>query len=484
MAESNVFNFYKSFSKDDCQEFARLSGDHNLLHVDFEYARRTIAGGVAVHGLHLALYALDRVIERTGIPTRLSVKFISFVNIGQEIHFKLSRETTDPLSWKIRGVARGTLAIVVSIQCSDALRLNRPSLPDNYVPVHVHEFQTPVLMASHDINRYRSLVFQYKLDSCDLRQNHLNQLANVLGCVKYASLLTMTHFVGMICPGEDSIFSQFEISFSCQQDRSSTQYFWVRKLDDRMGKYQIDVSGVANGSIIAFRRPRVITQDHISSYKKKLSNSDFRKVKALVIGGSRGLGAAAAKILAAGGAQVNLTYALGGRDAHEVSKEISSYAGIDTKFYKFNLDTDELNSISDLINDANFILYFATPQINKCIKSFDKKLFEKYFFYYVESITKLSSLIESSSSTKKIIFLPSTKFIDKRESGFVEYSLAKLAMEFVADSLSAKGTPAQFVYERLPELKTDQTSTFFSRNFEDTFSVLYPILKNITEKLA
>ena len=51
------------FSLKGQQEFADLSGDFNPIHLDSVYARRTIWGRVAVHGINQLLTALDMCLD-------------------------------------------------------------------------------------------------------------------------------------------------------------------------------------------------------------------------------------------------------------------------------------------------------------------------------------------------------------------------------------------------------------------------------------
>ncbi len=51
----------RRFGLNDQRAFADLSGDHNPMHLDVQGARRLLLGSVAVHGIHLVLWALEPV---------------------------------------------------------------------------------------------------------------------------------------------------------------------------------------------------------------------------------------------------------------------------------------------------------------------------------------------------------------------------------------------------------------------------------------
>ena len=76
----------RRFQASDQDAFARLSGDHNPLHVDPLAARRLIFGGPVVHGVHLLLWALDVFVRPTKVSiTNLSVQFVAPILVGAEV---------------------------------------------------------------------------------------------------------------------------------------------------------------------------------------------------------------------------------------------------------------------------------------------------------------------------------------------------------------------------------------------------------------
>ncbi len=58
----------KRYDLEDQRRFASLSGDFNPLHLDPLYSRRLLFGGPVVHGVHLVLYALDKLLEDQPLP--------------------------------------------------------------------------------------------------------------------------------------------------------------------------------------------------------------------------------------------------------------------------------------------------------------------------------------------------------------------------------------------------------------------------------
>ncbi len=78
---------FREITEADIQKFAEVSGDFNPLHLDEEYARRTIFGGRIAHGI-LALGLISAALAKLpGVVVYLSqsVKFTRPVRIGDTI---------------------------------------------------------------------------------------------------------------------------------------------------------------------------------------------------------------------------------------------------------------------------------------------------------------------------------------------------------------------------------------------------------------
>jgi NAD(P)-dependent dehydrogenase (short-subunit alcohol dehydrogenase family) len=82
----------------------------------------------------------------------------------------------------------------------------------------------------------------------------------------------------------------------------------------------------------------------------------------LIIGGSRGVGELTAKILAAGGAQVVITYATGRHDAEAVAHEINAWGGT-CEVLEYNVLKPPGDQLSKLKHILSHLYYFATPRI-------------------------------------------------------------------------------------------------------------------------
>jgi NAD(P)-dependent dehydrogenase (short-subunit alcohol dehydrogenase family) len=197
----------------------------------------------------------------------------------------------------------------------------------------------------------------------------------------------------------------------------------------------------------------------------------------LIIGGSRGLGEVAAKLLCAGGAKVKLTYYQGKEDAWRVVDEISSTGGI-ADFSHF----DVLNPRGDLLETSlngwcpTHLYYFATPFIAPGMEGgFSPNLFERFCDYYVTGF--INTVNQLRSLGLKHVFYPSTVFIDELPINMSEYVAAKAAGEMVCNFLE-KNHREMVVYRlRFPRMATDQTVSLVRVNKLDLVPIMIKALR-------
>ena len=472
-----------AFTLADCQEFGRYSGDLNPLHIDELYARKSIAGICVVHGVLVLLRALESAFA-VGVPkpSRINAQFRKFVCVGEEVHFSLSRKEGKNDSLQLSASVGSRRCVDVTLSFAPA----QPPSPSAENQTFIEWMATPGTQ-ERPLDALPSQQFG-KAYATDLHQfGLLSKFPNcekILGGSETKALCASTYFVGMICPGLNSIYSALDLEIFPSAANPLTQYFFLDKFDERSGRFEISTKGILAGKITAFRRPEVVVQEAISAYQGKVRKGEFSHINALVIGGSRGLGAAAAKILALGGANVGITFSKGKTDAEGVAAEIEGACGSKTSMYNFDLIHDELSVLKDPIARANVLLYFATPKIRTGkLKGMDKELYDQFFQFYVEKLLELSLFLEGLKQNKKIIYVPSSIFVESRPRAHLEYAMAKSAAEILCGEINLSFSHVRTVTTRLPRLKTDQSASLYDLKYEPIFDNLYSVLSTISESL-
>jgi NAD(P)-dependent dehydrogenase (short-subunit alcohol dehydrogenase family) len=466
---SNTF-----FDLERCVAFGKASRDSNPIHVDPVYARRSIAGGCAVHGVLLLLTALEAAFaEGIAKPTRIQADFRKFVMLGDRVELALVEDPGALQTKELRLLVDGRVVAQIVLHFAPAQR--GPSGNAEAVAAPQTAFRDVPLDEPPASFRGKPLTI-------DLRSYGALPMfpccVATLGALPTHAFCASTYFVGMVCPGLNSIYSSLD--FALDGTAGSTQTFELDAYDERMGRFDISASGPLNGRLVAFGRPAPVNPEPISAYTQKVAAGVFAGANALVIGGSRGLGAASAKILALGGAEVALTFALGEADAAAVAAEIEEATGRRPATRRFDFRRDGFAAIADHIAAANAVLMFATPRIRQGKpKTLDRALFETYFEVYVEKLWELASFIEGLRRGTKTVYVPSSTYVGAGSKGFVEYAMAKGAAEAAAADINVSFRHVRVVTTRLPQLKTDQTASRFAVQYVSTFDTLYDALKTV-----
>ena len=302
-------------------------------------------------------------------------------------------------------------------------------------------------------------------------------LTRCLAPRQLAILLGTTRLVGMECPGLRSLYSELSLA-SCDGQTGNSLNYRVTEYDRRFGMVlmQVAAPGLA-GTIKAFVRPEPQAQAGYRKLKELVRCDEFSGQRALVIGGSRGLGEVTAKLLAAGAAAVKLTYHQGAEDAQRVVEEIVSGGGLAESF-----QYDVLNSGPDFLKGAlqnwvpTHLYYFATPFIFcGTAERFSPELFDKFCAYYVRGW--LATLTPLRQLGLQNAFYPSSVAIDELPWGMAEYAAAKGAGEMLCRYLEKAERGLVIHRPRFPRLETDQTASILSGSSHDPVPVLLQHLR-------
>lgn len=470
----------KQFSAQDQEAFASLSFDRNPMHMDPVAARRLLTGRPVVHGIHVLLTALEFwVNEHAMVPTFLDCAFNNAVNVEDSVVFKQKNQGDG--QFVIEASVNGLLCAKLRIAASQSV--NRPGAgvvraesgaaqDDSFLERVVTPLDEP---PAHHLHK-RYLV---RVDALDLTA-HFPRTCRQLGAARTTGLLTLSYFVGMVCPGLNSIFSTVSLKLDESAPEADSIGFSVDQYDDRFRLFNVSLKGVLAGRLTAFFRPPPLQQLTMAEVCKKVAPAEFKGTRSLVIGASRGLGEMAAKILAAGGGDVTISYAQGLADIETVNADINASGLGTSKLLRLDVTSGDFAAVNFEALDA--IYFFATPRIyRKKAGVFDAALFDEFIAFYVESLYRLCLHIETLALARKMrIYVPSSVFIAERPDGLVEYAMAKAAAEVLIEDINRAFRKVAVVATRLPKLSTDQTSSVLKTSTGDNLDALLPVIRAMT----
>ena len=429
----------RTFTLADQQAFARLSGDWNPMHVDAIAARRTLFGECVVHGVHTLLWALAQAGLSRPLAS-LEAKFTRRVTLGTEVTMQVKEvgETAFALTVLMAGTpvvrAKGTFAEMNS------------SFPLGPSPTHN---ENAVELAFDDALATTGCV-PLGFDA-DAFEALLPGMQQALPSWQIAALLASTRIVGMECPGLHSLYAGLTLQFGVPQGAAELCYR-VANADERFSSVDLEVTGPGmSGTLRAMFRPSPQRQPGYQEATTYVTKGEFSGWRALVVGGSRGLGEAAAKLVAAGGGAVCLTYFQGAHDAQQIADELST-AGREACIAQLDVTHP---TKPELPWQPTHLLYFATPHISgDHTASFSQAKFDRFCQYYVGGFHQLISLHPGALN----VLYPSTIFLDEIHPQTAEYCAAKAAGETLCRHLAKTQQGLRIHAPRLPRLISDQTA--------------------------
>jgi NAD(P)-dependent dehydrogenase (short-subunit alcohol dehydrogenase family)/acyl dehydratase len=290
------------FSEEDLRLFSTASGDRNPLHLSPEYSSRTSFGQRVVFGALGSIACLGSMPALAGLRIAgVSAEFLRPMFLGVDYRIQTETRNGECLAHLYDG---SVTAMSLAVKTAE---------PSGQTPEVV--FTAPFFERSEAASRReeelapdRTVSGRYACDGAALLA-----LARRWGVTAHPSVLAAmcwsSYLVGMELPGLAALFFKVALEFD-SPPRSSLDMNYrasVRSFDLRTRQLRMDVSiasgqgNVASGECWAFCRPAVPVEELAPA--GQTSDALAGRV-ALVIGASRGLGAATGRALERNGALV------------------------------------------------------------------------------------------------------------------------------------------------------------------------------------
>jgi len=450
-----MVTFSRTFTAADQDAFAALSGDFNPMHVDPLAARRLMFGRCVVHGVRLVLWSLEQALQngpdRVAL-THLDASFRKPAGVGDDVTGTITFPTSDSAHIELSSGDQKLALIRCSWQSGDE--------PAD-VSLPIAERSTAREWRDDELNAAAGRV---ALSSPAI------PLSQRLPPIQIATLLATTRLVGMECPGLHSVYANLDLNFAANSLTEPTLGYRVTKWDPRFRRLTMELEAPdATGRIVAFVRHPPQSQPTCAELAGRVAADAFFNQRALVIGGSRGIGEATAKLLAAGGANVWLTYHRGAKDAEAVVADITS-AGYHAEALPCDASDPDW-PVMEAIRPTH-LYYFATPPI---FSGSDAPAFTQF---YVTAFGALVDKLVPHGLTHALY--PSSVAVDSAPAGMEDYAAAKAAGEELCRTLEKNHPGLTILAPRLPRLATDQTATFALVEAGSPADIMLPLLHQLT----
>jgi NAD(P)-dependent dehydrogenase (short-subunit alcohol dehydrogenase family) len=466
------------FDPDDLIAFADASYDRNPLHVSVEYSRKSPFGEPVVFGILGLLKAIAGV---EGLqPLDLSGATVDFrgpLFMGVDYFLEVGEVKKNQVTVAI--VDAGRRLLTATLRYLDA-GTGRPGVRvEGQAPrVTANRLGASDLLEGFEVagryapepSRFGDLLERCGLPACGNSQTSL------------ATLLLLSYLVGMELPGERAIFSRFKFQLKAEPgDRSGGPLEFVARVDGYHEVYdrlEISLSIAQSGepfgsaSISTGVRPDSPAM-HRHRIAELLPPSDrLRGRAALVIGGSRGLGAALVTALASQGCDIWLNYRTSRDEADALIAGMPPGYGLvrpapgDASDQAWNSD---LGSRIEADGGLDFLFCNAVPAIRPlrfALASMDRlrRFIDESLTMVANPLAAFGPMIEASGGWCVVTSSSyASGSCEDLPPDLHHYVAAKRAVEGLVSSLSPFLDRSRFLVARPPRLLTDQTNSRAAR---------------------
>lgn len=455
------------FSIDDQHWFASVSGDSNPLHVDLSWAKAHFPGRLVVHGQHLLLWALDQLAAarpHEGIAS-IDATYLKPVVVGDQVD-----ATVDETCSTLRLAVRRETVMVARIRFGE--RRSNES--------HFKAGQPLSAARPRAREEFAGLAGAVALplaaDDLSLR---FPAIASMIGTDRVKGLAAISTLVGMECPGLRSLLSEISVTIE-EPGVAGYLSYRVKKLHEAMSLVETDVTGLGiAGTVMAFTHSDGVAQAPADTIRAMVSPAEFKGQRPLVIGASSGLGAATARLLAAGGANPLLTWHSSGIE--DTAAAVRTLGGSGDSL---RLDAcAPAAGLADLRKagwQGEQIYYFAAPRIfRRRLEPFQKADLQDFIAVFVDGFYEIVRELSAARSTPLTIFYPSSVAIDETSPELLEYAMAKANGERLCRIFERKLGKLRIVVARLPRISTRQTETFLKVKADAPETTMLPHVRTV-----
>ena len=439
------------FGQEDVAAFARASGDVNPLHVDSQFGRRSPFGGCVVHGSLIGIGLLGQLPDDVLAAARsLDLSFSAPLLVGETGQVDV-RSGGD--RWTVELSGRGK-------------PLARLRISPEHKPWKASESE-----ASHEGQPMREAPAATGLDAVDAfavlyrSAPELEELAQRFGAgaVEPRLLRGMawsSYVVGMEVPGMHGLLGGFSLALHDADGGAGVAR--IRDVDTRTGRIVLEstIDGVG-ASIECFARevPHSLDVDLL----RPADRAQRVDEAVVVVGASRGLGAALALAFLLRGFDVHAVYST----STEAANELKRLAGGDAdRLHLHRTDAASASDLEELVADLRarrlplrgLVLAAALPPLGMGLTSTSAADLARYVGASTALMAVPLGALMPLLDESWVVFCSSAA-ISAPPRDWPHYVAAKGAIEGLGAWLAAAAPRVASVVMRPPKLQTELTNT-------------------------
>jgi NAD(P)-dependent dehydrogenase (short-subunit alcohol dehydrogenase family) len=436
------------FSADDLALFAAATHDRNPLHLSPGYARKTPFGQQVVYGILgvLACWPALRIPRGQGLAM-LAIELSRPIFLDVEYHIVAGGNSVQLLDGSTQILK---LQVEFSSREEVSPELSNPALPPR---TDADSPDDSVLTPGF----FKQGEYRPDPESTSALLRRFGIQDQTLSLI---ALLWSSYFTGMEIPGERALY--FKLSLRFRDPISARGVFaWEARLlsknplNQLRSEVRISIDGqpAANGHIEAFVRPKPVLPADILLRSHNLAGKT-----ALVIGASRGLGAAITRALALQGADVLANFQHSRPEAEQLAQSLADAPG---KVFLHQGDAASLDWTRSLVTPhgkLDFLVLNACPSVSRMWV--EPAGVERINTYVAHGFALVSTpLAVFAGSVQSWTVLISSIYVETAPKEFPQYVALKGAVEGLFRTAARQYRQSGYLLIRPPKLLTDMTNT-------------------------
>ncbi len=462
------------FTAQDLALFSAASHDRNPLHVSEEYARATPYGEPVVFGILGALAALGQLPEgEAKVLQRVELEFRNPLMVGVPYRVKLDEPSADRAFVRLYDVARlmlkATFTFLPGLKQAPA-----HSIEEAASPLEAEDRQSGSFCAGDCLRG------NYGPAACQFEQviERWGLTSKGATAMQIAAMMWASFVVGMKLPGKRAMFWRLGLDFHPVDGHRNEPFSYeltIQGLDERIDLLHMLGSLFWGGRICAAAQLwAFVRQDSPTPSLRQITNlappSDQLKGKvALVIGGSRGLGAAITQALASQGCVVLVSYHHSKAEAEHIRTSLGDQSSLIELVQGDAADVEWCEAMRQNVlaryGGLDVLVCNASPPIRPLAFAPEKlPQFQDFIARTVALVgLPMSSFLDTLSERSGWNVVISSAFVRDLPGEWPHYVTAKYAVEGLVHWTSAQYPKLSSLLVRPPKLLTDQTNTTFGR---------------------
>lgn len=462
------------FTKQDLLQFSAASRDRNPLHLSEEYARTTPYAEPVVFGLLSLLAGLGQLSVRNDRRLKhLSVEFRNPLNVEVLYRFDIIESSTDSARVKLYDTTRLMMTASVTFMPgqSDAESMLFPEIGCATEPA--------------DRNKGTLLPGTRVTGTYAPQTDYFAQVIARWGLAgkgvsphQIAAMMWTSFVVGMHLPGKRAVFWRLQLDFHAADAHREGAFFYDAAVEDWDERYDLlHTLGTLSAGSLPYATAHMwafVRQDSPQSTPRRLvdflpPSDDLKGRLALVIGGSRGLGAAVTQALASQGCSVLLSYHHSTTEAERVRASLGERSALIELVQGDAADISWCLSVRERIRKQHggldMLVCNASPPIRPL--AFAPEKFGQFQDFLTRSLAlvsvPMSTFLNMLAEKAGWNIVLSSSFVRELPADFPHYVAAKSALEGLVNWAAAQQPKVRHRIVRPPKLLTDQTNTTLGR---------------------